>query len=107
MRHILTIGLVALTIGAAPAPATAKTSCHEDQKCWSWSTMGNKQRGIYVNNVPHRIVVTRCEYRALRMLDMIDRKRTPRLRGDHRARYAKGCKRSAESTTSWIVSAES
>lgn len=85
---ILAIVLAAV-LGTAEAASSAPT-CEEDQKCWTWSTMGNEKRGvilrshIYAGGVFR--VVGPCTFRKLELSGRIDWTRTDRLRGDHLAR---------------------
>lgn len=98
MRRPFTIALASLAL-LAPASADASpVRCMEDQPCWSWSTMGNHKRGIYLSNPrairslferrrnravftadKHRIVVGPCGYA---LLPGYIRQANPRLRGD-------------------------
>ncbi len=75
-----------LALGAAAAPASAHPACVEDQACWTWSTMGNERRGVYVKNVRAIRTVSTCTFRKMERAARIDWTRTERLRGDHLAR---------------------
>lgn len=83
----ITMGLASL---AHAAPTTA-TRCMEDQPCFTWSTMGNLDRGVYVRTeggqrVRRRVVVDPCTFAWLSFNGRIDWRRTPHLRGDGFAR---------------------
>ncbi len=83
--------LIAAVIALACAPsAHAAKFCAEDDPCWTWSTMGNLDRGVYVKGRRFR-VVTPCQFATLAELSLIDWKRTAHLRGDAYAR-ANGCR---------------
>lgn len=88
-RTLLAIAGIALT-GAMAQPAAAATRCAEDSPCWTWSTMGNLQRGVTVKGGRYR-VVDPCQFASLTQLSLIDWKRTPHLRGDRFARN-NGCR---------------
>lgn len=64
--------------------------CREDEGCWVWSTMGNRQRGVYVTTHPGRVTVSPCRYSRLRRMGLLDTDRTRPLKGDHRA-FVYGC----------------
>lgn len=66
--------------------ALASPGCSEDQPCWTWSTMGNLDRGVYVKHRSRRVVVEPCEFAYLDYKARIDWNRTPHLRGDEYAR---------------------
>ena len=65
--------------------------CREDDPCWTWSTMGNRTRGI-VTTDGARLRVGPCRFRRLRQAHGIDWTRTPHLRGDYIAART-GCRR--------------
>lgn len=82
--------LACLTLACAASAYAAPTraTCAEDDPCWSWSTMGNRTRGITsLNGTP--LVVGPCRYarmwrraHALHMARLLG----PALRGDAWAR---------------------
>jgi len=76
MRYL--IGILAGIVLAFPATAAA-APCHEDQPCWVWSKMGNKQRGVYVDGKLY--VVMPCTYANLAHAHRLD-KTNVKLRGD-------------------------
>jgi hypothetical protein len=86
------IGLcLAITLGLASVAHASPTRCMEDDPCWSWSTMGNLDRGVYVRGetgkvVRRRVVVDPCTFAWLSFNGRIDWRRTPHLRGDQFAR---------------------
>ena len=62
-------------------PASASAKCHEDMKCWNWSTMGNHKRGVTLTN-GKRVVVT-----ADQLCSLLGKSRVrsaPPLKGDER-----------------------
>lgn len=71
---------------ASAAVAAPRAACEEDQTCWTWSTMGNLDRGVYVRGRRAIRVVDPCTFAYLDHRGRIDWKRTPRLRGDAFAR---------------------
>lgn len=86
--------LVAVAIGL-PRPSesprvvvkvAASRTCAEDAQCFSWSTMGNLERGVFVKGKRARVTVEPCEFAYLDFAARIDWKRTRHLRGDEFAR---------------------
>lgn len=81
----VTLGLVACAAFASP-PGTRTAhvrACAEDDACWVWSRMGNRQRGVYVarkHGVRH-VVVGPCRFAHLAKRGKLD-STTPHLRGD-------------------------
>jgi len=96
VRHISTAILLVLVLAVAGDEASAATDhtgtsyptrCVEDMPCWSWSTMGNRKRGIVtVYGTPK--VVGPCGYR--RVWERTPRSMRgllgPTLKGDRWAR---------------------
>ena len=79
------IVVLAAILAALLLPTGAQANgpkCYEDEPCWSWPTMGNLQRGVFVKDRKRRVIVNACQYAVLVELSLIDRKRTVRLRGD-------------------------
>lgn len=64
--------------------------CHEDMRCWRWSTMGGLERGVYLAHHRARVVVEPCGFAFADYSGAIDWTRTKPLRGDAYAR-AHGC----------------
>ncbi len=99
-----TYGTIGLLIGglslAGSIERSAAKTCQEDDQCWTWSTMGNKERGVILK--PGVTCTTRTSYNGTRCVvnakqfcklnkaKRIDWKRTERLRGDSFAKR-KGC----------------
>lgn len=88
------LAAIALSFGCASvAHADAPhASCahhvvqYEDDPCWSWSSMGNSQRGdVYLRDLRRPIVPTRCGFARLWRTHQIDWSRTPHMRGDWHA----------------------
>lgn len=77
--------IYALPPHPAPVPAIV---CQEDAPCWTWSTMGNRKRGVVLDN-GQRIVVNPCQFRTLTLIGWTDTRRTPKLRGDYTALHAR------------------
>lgn len=80
------IALIAATAALIPATAQARwptdrQACQEDAPCWNWATMGNHKRGVIVAN-SFDVLVSPCRYQRFMKLGLIDRKATPRLKGD-------------------------
>ncbi len=79
-----------------PDPANSRTMhairCTEDMRCWSWATMGNLSRGIYIGGYdsptdkPRKIVVSPCKFAYLDFTGQINWRATKRLKGDMFAR---------------------
>jgi len=63
MRSIFTVTLLVASLVLAACGTAGAAVCHEDQPCWSWSTMGNHKRGVTVNGV--RRVVGPCQFAKL------------------------------------------
>lgn len=87
LRIIPAIAGLALMFGSASAlgeqfaaPASAAIRCHEDQACWSWSTMGNHKRGV-VTMAGNRRIVGPCQFERLVREHWIDL-RGQRMKGD-------------------------
>lgn len=83
----------------ASETATLARSCAEDDPCFTWSTMGNLERGLYVKrgrSVPRAWGAYRAPWGAwivdasvfcrMERARLIDWHRSPRLRGDSLAR---------------------
>jgi len=88
MRRLATLAALAalaLPSTAAAHAQPAQERCQEDAPCWTWSTMGNRHRGVVLAD-GRRVVVGPCGFARAR----IDWQRTPRLRGDATARRG-GC----------------
>ncbi len=90
-RTAALIFTLVLTLWATAFTLTADASAHErrcleDQPCWSWSTMGNLSRGVFVHGRKSVRVVEPCRFAALDFHGKIDWTRTPRLKGDGFAR---------------------
>lgn len=96
---VLALAFVPSAQASVPqAPAKGKTVvadvCYEDEPCWTWSTMGNLQRGVVLNTPrgerKRRAILDPCGFAYYDHMGWIDWKRTPRLRGDGFARR-NGC----------------
>lgn len=83
------VSLILACAGMTAGVAHAAPTCMEDMPCWTWSTMGNHDRGVTLRNGT-RVVVGPCAYARARHAHTIDMKRTPKLRGDAWA-MAHGC----------------
>lgn len=84
-----------LALVCMPSATHAATRCAEDDPCWTWSTMGDLQRGVHVRNTPRAIhigtrrigsprqwrVVSPCEFAFLAHEGLLTSKTTP-LKGD-------------------------
>ena len=93
MRYIIALALALLlmvtctmalgsTLAHAGTPTPAK--CTEDMSCWSWSTMGNRSRGIVtMHGTP--MVVGPCRFKRLMNGGMIDYRTSDVMRGDRPA----------------------
>ncbi len=83
---LATLSLPVSVVASVPvAPASAPAACQEDRPCWTWSTMGNGKRGVYVRGRRSRVIVGAHGYAHLARTRELDTARTPRLRGDHTA----------------------
>lgn len=80
--------VIATCVQAAPALASER-ACTEGSSCWTWSTMGNHKRGIYVRGRRSLVVVGPCAYQAIAELHSLDRARTAALRGDYTAKITR------------------
>lgn len=76
---------------AAPSPHGARCGA-EDSASWVWSRCGNRKRGITVKRAyvidgsrTGRYTVGPCDFARYAARNMIDWRRTPRLRGDYSA----------------------
>jgi hypothetical protein len=58
----IVLAVLAITMAATAlaevfaAPAQAAATCQEDEPCWTWSTMGNRHRGIVTLSGNARVV---------------------------------------------------
>lgn len=85
---ILTTMLGILSASFAPASyAAASPVCVEDDPCFRWDMMGNRERGIYIYGRTARVIVSPCGY--ARLHARINWTRTPRVRGDYSALHAR------------------
>lgn len=92
MRYVLAFVLLLGVAGwiESPAHGAQRATCAEDAPCWTWSTMGNMQRGVFVHGRASRVIVDPCGFAVRSFRGRIDWTRTPVLRGDGIAR-AHGC----------------
>ena len=70
-------------------PSTASAACAEDQACWDWTQMGNRQRHV-VTVSGESMVVGTCRFQKLWYAERIrysgPGRRIERLKGDAWAR---------------------
>lgn len=85
------IVLAASLVVAAPASGAASAKCQEDQPCWTWSTMGNAKRGVYVVGSDRVRVVGVTTFARLWRADRINWDVTVPLRGDFKALALTDC----------------
>lgn len=71
----------AASSGSVSAGYRTASACQEDAPCWTWSRMGNRQRGVVLRD-GSRVVVGPCRYAWLVQGGRLDRTRTVLLRGD-------------------------
>ena len=92
------VALMSMALMVAPDARADVTSCtaaevaaveYEDDPCWTWTRHGNGARGVILTN-GRTAIVGACEFQRRWYGRSIDRKRTPRLRGDWFAR-TRGC----------------
>ena len=75
--------LIAIGIGGCVAAQSAQSRpCAEDAPCWTWSTMGNRQRGITLKGGKH-VVVKPLRFAQLWDAGRIDWRKSAHLRGDY------------------------
>ena len=77
------LGILSTAVASARS-VPASPVCMEDQPCWTWSTMGNRERGVFIVGRAHRVIVNPCTFR--RVHARIDWTRTLPMRGDYVAR---------------------
>jgi hypothetical protein len=77
--------VAALSIPSTASAAGSSPRCVEDDACWTWSTMGNRSRGVVLTD-GRRVVVRPCRFARLDARGRIDWQRSPRLKGDATAR---------------------
>lgn len=83
-KAVLAVGAVSVVAAASPSVAAPKPTCQEDMACWTWSTMGDKQRGVTLKSGT-RLVVGPHRFCLLVKAKRIDWKRSEHLRGDNTA----------------------
>lgn len=80
-------------LGGSTDAAAKRGPCLEDQACWTWPTMGNRRRGVYVKGRTAIVIVGPCRFQRLVRAHRIDWEGTEVIRGDWWA-TRHGCERS-------------
>lgn len=86
---IVAFALAGTLASSAVSHSRDRVECFEDQPCWTWSTMGNRKRGIVLAGSRRHKVVGVCAFKRLDRRGRIDWHRTDRIRGDMSARRHK------------------